>query len=579
MTENSMENFVPGDMSKENYETFDFHRPYVDQIVLASDSGQKMFREPSLIDVWFDSGSMPYAQFHYPFENKEVFENNFPADFIAEGVDQTRGWFFTLHAIATLLFDSVAFKNVVSNGLVLDKSGNKMSKRLGNAVDPFETIGKFGPDATRWYMITNSQPWDNLKFDIKGIDEVRRKFLGTLYNTYAFFALYANIDGFTYSEDEVPVENRTELDRWILSELNSLIKEVDDAYSNYEPTRAGRAIQLFVNEHLSNWYVRLSRRRFWKGSYSVDKIEAYQTLYRCMEVIAQLSSPIIPFFADKLFMDLNNVSKRHDHISIHLTDFPVVDEKLIDKDLEERMELAQKISSMALSLRKKNNLRVRQPLNKIMIPVLNSHFKDLVSAVEDLILSEINVKEIEYLTEDSGILVKRIKPNFKSLGPKFGKLMKQIAAAVNQFSQDDIKTLEKDGVYKLSIDGNEVEINIEDAEISTQDIPGWSVANQDDLTVALDITITENLQKEGLARELVNRIQNHRKDVGFEVTDRIKVKIIKSEDTYSAFNEFKDYVCAETLATIEFDSEENIFNTVEFLLIDEIKTRLAIEKE
>ena len=579
MTENSMENFVPGDMSKENYETFDFHRPYVDQIVLASNSGQKMFREPSLIDVWFDSGSMPYAQFHYPFENKEVFENNFPADFIAEGVDQTRGWFFTLHAIATLLFDSVAFKNVVSNGLVLDKSGNKMSKRLGNAVDPFETIGKFGPDATRWYMITNSQPWDNLKFDIKGIDEVRRKFLGTLYNTYAFFALYANIDGFTYSEDEVPVENRTELDRWILSELNSLIKEVDDAYSNYEPTRAGRAIQLFVNEHLSNWYVRLSRRRFWKGSYSVDKIEAYQTLYRCMEVIAQLSSPIIPFFADKLFMDLNNVSKRHDHISIHLTDFPVVDEKLIDKDLEERMELAQKISSMALSLRKKNNLRVRQPLNKIMIPVLNSHFKDLVSAVEDLILSEINVKEIEYLTEDSGILVKRIKPNFKSLGPKFGKLMKQIAAAVNQFSQDDIKTLEKDGVYKLSIDGNEVEINIEDAEISTQDIPGWSVANQDDLTVALDITITENLQKEGLARELVNRIQNHRKDVGFEVTDRIKVKIIKSEDTYSAFNEFKDYVCAETLATIEFDSEENIFNTVEFLLIDEIKTRLAIEKE
>jgi len=578
MEENALKDFVPGDMSKENYETFDFHRPYVDKIILVSDSGQKMFREPSLIDVWFDSGSMPYAQFHYPFENKELFEKNFPADFIAEGVDQTRGWFFTLHAIASMLFDSVAFKNVVSNGLVLDKAGNKMSKRLGNAVDPFETIGKYGPDATRWYMITNSQPWDNLKFDESGIDEVRRKFLGTLYNTYAFFVLYANIDGFTYSEDEIPVSERTELDQWILSELNSLIREVDDAYTNYEPTRAGRAIQYFTNEHLSNWYVRLSRRRFWKGNYSKDKIEAYQTLYRCMEVVAQLSSPIIPFFADRLFMDLNKVSKKHKHLSIHLSDFPVADNSLINKDLEERMELAQKISSMALSLRKKNNLRVRQPLNKIMIPVLNPHFKNVVSAVEDLILSEINVKEIEYLTEDSGVLVKRIKPNFKSLGPKYGKFMKQIAAAVNQFSQDDIKIFEKEGVFKLDIADENIEIGPEDVEISTQDIPGWSVANQDDLTVALDITITENLQKEGLARELVNRIQTYRKETGFEVTDRINVKIAKSDETDTAFTEFKDYICIETLASIEFDEIENIDETVEFVLVDNIKTALNIKK-
>lgn len=579
MEENSLKDFIPGDMSKENYETFDFHRPYVDKIILVSDSGKKMFREPSLIDVWFDSGSMPYAQFHYPFENKELFENNFPADFIAEGVDQTRGWFFTLHAIASMLFDSVAFKNVVSNGLVLDKAGNKMSKRLGNAVDPFKTIGKYGPDATRWYMITNSQPWDNLKFDESGIDEVRRKFLGTLYNTYAFFVLYANIDGFTYSEDEIPVIERTELDQWVLSELNSLIKEVDDAYSKYEPTKAGRAIQYFVNEHLSNWYVRLSRRRFWKGNYSKDKIEAYQTLYRCMEVVAQLSSPIIPFFADRLFMDLNKVSKKHKYLSIHLSDFPVADETLINKDLEERMELAQKISSMALSLRKKNNLRVRQPLNKIMIPVLNPHFRKVVSAVEDLILSEINVKEIEYLTEDSGVLVKRIKPNFKSLGPKYGKFMKQIAAAVNQFSQDDIKYIEKNEIFKLVIADENIDISLDDVEISTQDIPGWSVANQDDLTVALDITITDNLQKEGLARELVNRIQNYRKDTGFEVTDRIKVRIAKSDKTDSAFTEFKDYICIETLASIEFDVLENINEAIEFILIDDINTFLKIEKE
>jgi isoleucyl-tRNA synthetase len=578
MDENPMKDFVPGDMSEENYKTFDFHRPYVDKIVLVSDSGKEMYREPSLIDVWFDSGSMPYAQFHYPFENKEAFERNYPADFIAEGVDQTRGWFFTLHAIASMLFDSVAFKNVVSNGLVLDKAGNKMSKRLGNAIDPFETIGKYGPDATRWYMITNSQPWDNLKFNVSGIDEVRRKFLGTLYNTYAFFALYANIDGFTYSEEEIPVHKRTELDRWILSELNSLIKEVDDAYANYEPTRAGRAIQYFVNEHLSNWFVRLSRRRFWKGSYSTDKVEAYQTLYRCMEVVAQLSSPIIPFFADKLFMDLNNVSKRHPSSSVHLSDFPLADESLIDSELEERMELAQRISSMVLSLRKKNNIRVRQPLNKIMIPVLNPRFKNLVSKVEDLILSETNIKEIEYLTEDSGILVKKIKPNFKTLGPKFGKLMKQIAAAVNQFSQSDIKNIEKEGKYEIAIGDENIEINIDDVEILTQDIPGWSVANQDDLTVALDVTITIDLQKEGLARELVNRIQALRKDSGFDVTDKINVKVLKSDVLDKAINDYKDYICTETLAKIEFVDNQLLTNSAELDLIDDVKVVLEIEK-
>ncbi len=578
MDENPMSEFVPGDMSKENYETFDFHRPYVDKIVLVSETGQKMYREPSLIDVWFDSGSMPYAQFHYPFENKEVFEKNFPADFIAEGVDQTRGWFFTLHAIASMLFDSVAFKNVVSNGLVLDKAGNKMSKRLGNGVDPFETIGKYGPDATRWYMITNSQPWDNLKFDIAGVDEIRRKFLGTLYNTYAFFALYANIDGFKYEEDEIPVSERTELDRWILSELNSLIKEVDESFANYEPTRAGRAIQYFVTEHLSNWFVRLSRRRFWKGNYTKDKIEAYQTLYHCMEVIAQLTAPIIPFFADRLFIDLNSVSKRQNAESVHLTDFPVANESLIDSELEDRMELAQNISSMVLSLRKKNNLRVRQPLNRIMIPVLNPRFKELVSKVEDLILSEVNVKEIEYLTEDSGVLVKKIKPDFKALGPKYGKLMKQLAGAIMKFTQEDIKKLEKEGNYLLNIAGENVEILLSDVEIITQDIPGWSVANQDDLTVALDITVTDELKEEGYARELVNRIQNFRKDSGYEVTDRIKVKILKSDTTFDAFNKFSDYICAETLAEIEFTENQYLNNAIEFDLIDDVKAIVEIVK-
>jgi isoleucyl-tRNA synthetase len=579
MTENPLKDFNPDDMSEENYRTFDFHRPYVDNIVLVSESGQKMYREPSLIDVWFDSGSMPYAQLHYPFENKEKFKKNFPADFIAEGVDQTRGWFFTLHAIATMLFDSVAYKNVVSNGLVLDKKGNKMSKRLGNAVDPFQTIEKYSSDATRWYMITNAQPWDNLRFDLNGVDEVRRKFFGTLHNTYAFFALYANIDGFTYREKEIPVEQRTELDRWILSELNSLIKSVDEAYANFEPTRAGRAIQYFVNEHLSNWYVRLSRRRFWKGSYSDDKIQAYQTLYRCLEAVSQLMAPIAPFYADRLFKDLNDVSGRIHAESVHLTDFPKAEEKLIDKMLEERMELAQKISSMILSLRKKTNIRVRQPLNKVLIPVQDEHFRKQVQAVEDLIRSETNIKQIEYITGDSEVLVKKIKPNFKTLGPKYGKIMKQLAGVIMQLDQESIRKLENGESLALSVNEQPVEITREDVEITTQDIPGWSVASMENLTVALDITITEELKKEGLARELVNRIQNMRKEMGLEVTDRISLQIVKSKDTLEAFQSFKDYICTETLADLSLidQAQNNGFKEVE--LTNGIPAKIKIEKK
>ncbi len=578
MTDNPMKDFDPSDMSEENYRTFDFHRPYVDDIVLVSESGQKMYRESSLIDVWFDSGSMPYAQLHYPFENKEYFEKNFPADFIAEGVDQTRGWFFTLHAIASMLFDSVAFKNVVSNGLVLDKNGNKMSKRLGNAVDPFSTIKKYGPDATRWYLISNSQPWDNLRFDSNGVDEVRRKFFGTLYNTYAFFALYANIDGFTYSEAEVPVEERSELDRWILSELNSLIIAVDEAYAEYEPTRAARAIQNFVDEHLSNWYVRLSRRRFWKGSYSDDKIQAYQTLYRCLEVIALLAAPVAPFFAEKLFLDLNGVSGRYSEASIHMTLFPQAEANLIDKDLEEKMELAQKISSMILSLRKKSNIRVRQPLQKVMIPVLSNHFRDQVEAMSELIRSETNIKEIEYLTDDTNLLVKQIKPNFKTLGPKYGKLMKSIAGAISGWNQQDIKKLEIEGTFVLDLGDQTIEITLEDVEISTSDIPGWSVTTVDNLTVALDITLTEALQQEGIARELVNRVQNLRKDKGLEVTDRILLRIAKNEQTLDAFIGYKDYICSETLADMELVEarEQSNFETVEIL--DGIEANIELIK-
>ena len=578
MESNPLKDFVPGDNTKENYETFDFHKPYVDNIVLVSPSGKKMYREPALIDVWFDSGSMPYAQFHYPFEKKENLKDFFPADFIAEGVDQTRGWFFTLHAIATMVFDSVAYKTCVSNGLVLDAKGNKMSKRLGNAVDPFETIQKYGPDATRWYMITNAQPWDNLKFDSNGIDEVRRKFFGTLYNTYAFFALYANIDGFDYSQDEIPVEKRPELDRWIISELNSLVKKVDAFYNDYEPTKAGRAIADFLDMHLSNWYVRLSRRRFWKGEYTEDKISAYQTLYKCIETVAQLSSPIAPFFSERLFIDLNGTTGRFKTDSVHLTDFPVADDSYIDTDLEERMELAQKISSMVLSLRKKTNIRVRQPLAKVLIPVSDDKFKSQLESMKQLILSEVNVKELEYMTDDS-ILVKKIKPNFKTLGPKYGKLMKSISSALVQLDKEQIKQFESDGKYSLQIDGQEIEIDLSDVEILTQDIPGWLISTMGPLTVALDITITDELKEEGIARELVNRIQNIRKEKQFEVTDKINVKIEKNNGLISALNRNYSYICSETLAdSLELveslnDSEKQLIE-----LSDELKTHIIVTK-
>jgi len=579
MTENPLANFVPGDMSKENYETFDFHKPYADKIVLVSESGQKMFREPDLIDVWFDSGSMPYAQYHYPFENKEKFiGGKFPADFIAEGVDQTRGWFFTLHAIATMVFDSVAYKNVISNGLVLDKKGNKMSKRLGNGVDPFSTLEKYGPDATRWYMITNAQPWDNLKFNIEGIGEVQRKFFGTLYNTYSFFALYANIDGFTYSEEDIAFEDRPEIDRWILSELNSLIIKTKNAFENYEPTRAGRGIQSFVDEHLSNWYVRLSRRRFWKGDYTEDKISAYQTLYKCLTTVAQLASPIAPFFMDRLYQDLNSISHKDEATSVHLTDLYQADESQIDKKLEERMQMAQTLSSMILSLRKSSKNRVRQPLNKVMIPVKDEEMRSQLELIRDLILAETNVKTMEFITEDADILVKKIKPNFKTLGPKYGKLMKQIVAAVNQFKAEDIQKIEADGEYDLVIDGNEVKLSIKDVEITTQDIPGWAVATIGKLTVALDITLTPELLSEGLARELVNRIQNLRKDKGFDVVDKIEVKIIGNQQLKDSIEQNFDYICSETLAE-QFSVVDQIDGEVEVLdLTNDVQTTISINK-
>ncbi len=579
MESNPMEKFVPGEMSEENYNTFDLHRPYVDDIILVSPKGKKMQRELDLIDVWFDSGAMPYAQFHYPFENEEKFKDYFPADFIAEGVDQTRGWFFTLHAIAVMLFDSVAYKTCVSNGLVLDKNGNKMSKRLGNTADPSDTIHHFGPDATRWYMLTNTQPWDNLKFDHEGIKDVVRKFFGTLYNTYAFFALYANIDGFVYKEDEIPFTERPEIDRWILSELNSLIKFVDESYADYEPTKAGRAIAEFVDEHLSNWYVRLSRRRFWKGEYSADKISSYQTLYTCLEKVAQLSAPIAPFFSDRLFMDLNTISGQVNAESVHLSDFPEANEDFIDKNLEERMELSQKFSSMILSLRKKSNIRVRQPLNKIMIPVLNKKFQQQLQAVESLILSEVNVKEVDYLTDAAGVLVKKIKPDFKILGPKYGKMMKQIAAAINLLSQDDINKIEKNGHYELVVDNNSLDILLSDVEIVTEDIPGWLISNAGSFSVALDVTMTPELREEGIARDLVNRIQNLRKDKGFEVTDKIRIQVGSNEFLNPAIQNNFSYICSETLAEsldivdqLDDPKKENI------TLSDEISTQVAIKK-
>jgi isoleucyl-tRNA synthetase len=578
MTKNHLEKYVPGDQTTENYLSFDLHRPYVDDIFLVSENGKKMTRELDLIDVWFDSGAMPYAQFHYPFENEHL-EKYFPADFIAEGVDQTRGWFFTLHAIAVMLFDSVSFKACVSNGLVLDKDGNKMSKKLGNAADPFDTIEKFGPDATRWYMITNSQPWDNLKFDLDGITEVQRKFFGTLHNTYAFLALYANIDGFTYSEKEMPFENRPEIDRWILSELNSLIRKVDSYYDDYEPTKAGRAIQDFVIDHLSNWYVRLSRRRFWKGEYSDDKIAAYQTLYRCLEVVAQLASPIAPFFMERLFTDLNEVTGRIKADSVHLTDFPAANEGQIDLDLEERMELAQNISSMILSLRKRSNIRVRQPLNRIMIPILNEHNRSQLEAVENLILSEVNVKGIEYLTETAGILVKKIRPNFKTLGPRYGKLMKSIAATVAELSPEEISRMEEEEVLKLTIDSQLVEITLHDVEITTEDIPGWLISSTGNLTVALDINITDELKQEGLARELINRIQNLRKERNYEVTDKIKVQVEKMDYLDQAIRNNLSYICAEILAeSLDLVDEIEDESRVAVELTEEFSTNIRVDR-
>ncbi|MBR1596552.1 MAG: isoleucine--tRNA ligase [Phocaeicola sp.] len=572
--------FVPGEYKKENYDKIDLHRPYVDEIILVSESGKPMKREEDLIDVWFDSGSMPYAQLHYPFENKEIVDNRsyYPADFIAEGVDQTRGWFFTLHAIATIIFDSVAFKNVISNGLVLDKDGNKMSKHLGNAVEPFGAIEKFGSNPLRWYMITNSSPWDNLKFDEAGVDEVRRKFFGTLYNTYSFFALYANVDGFVFGEEEVPVEKRPEIDRWILSELNSLIKAVDADYADYEPTKAGRLINEFVNDNLSNWYVRLNRKRFWGNAMSEDKLSAYQTLYTCLETVAKLMAPIAPFYADLLYKDLTSVTGRdNDQVSVHLTLFPVADENLIDKELEARMQMAQKVTSMVLALRRKVNIKVRQPLQSIMVPVVDDEQKRHIEAVKDLILNEVNVKEIKLLDSTTGFLVKKVKCNFKLLGPKFGKQMKAVAAQMSTLSQEAIAEFEKNGQYTLDIDGVPAVVDINDVEIFSEDIPGWQVANEGKLTVALEVTVTEELRKEGIARELVNRIQNIRKSSGLEIVDRIHVYLSKNTIINDAVIEFNSYICNQVLANdITLMDEVSDGTELEF---DDFKLYVKVVKE
>ena len=578
MTENPYKGFEIGNMTEENYDLVDLHKNVVDEIVLVSESGKPMKRETDLIDVWFDSGAMPYAQWHYPFENKEKIDENkdFPADFIAEGVDQTRGWFYTLHAISTLVFDKIAYKNVVSNGLVLDKNGQKMSKRLGNAADPFETLAEYGPDATRWYMISNANPWDNLKFDLEGIAEVRRKFFGTLYNTYSFFVLYANIDGFNYSEAEVPLAERPEIDRWILSELHTLIQVVDAAYADYEPTRATRAISDFVQENLSNWYVRLCRRRFWKGDYAQDKIAAYQTLYTCLETVAKLAAPVAPFFMDRLYKDLNANTNKEKFESIHLSIFPVSVENFVDKSLESRMQKAQTISSLVLSLRKKEMIKVRQPLQKVMIPVLDETFKAEILAIEDLIKAEVNVKEITLLEDASGVLVKQIKPNFKALGPRFGKDMGLIAKEIQAFSQEQINELDKLGELTIYVSEKSITLTVEDVEISSQDIPGWLVANSNGITVALDITISEALRKEGIARELVNRIQNIRKDSGFEVTDKIKVQILKNDSIEQAVIDNETYIKSETLTKeLVFVSEITNGTEIEF---DELKTTILISK-
>lgn len=568
---------VLGIKQKVNPETLDLHKPDVDDIILVSPSGKEMKRVPDLVDVWFDSGAMPYAQWHFPFENKEVFKNNFPADFICEGVDQTRGWFYTLHTLAALLFDSVAFKNVIANGLVLDKNGNKMSKRLGNVINPFETIDEFGADATRWYLITNAAPWDSLKFDISGIREVQRKFFGTLYNTYQFFALYANVDGFSFKEDYIPLENRPEIDRWILSCLNSLVLKVNKYLDDYEPTNAGRAIDEFVDEQLSNWYVRLCRRRFWKGEYSEDKICAYQTLYECLETVVKLMAPISPFFSDSLYLRLNEVTGRNKEESVHHVSFPAADEAVINSALEERMEMAQQFSSMILSLRKKENIKVRQPLQKVLIPVKDKNMEEQLKLVEELIKNEVNIKEIEYLSSGNTFIRKKVKPNFSVLGKKIGPKIKSVVKALDGFTQEDISSLEKDGSYTLLIDSEPLILQISDIEISSEDIPGWTVASKDSLTVALDITLTPELQWEGHARELVNRIQKIRKDNGYELTDKISVKIQEQNELLPAITRFNSYICAEILAeSIEFVPE-----LVNGLLVDinDIPLKLNVSKK
>ena len=580
MTENPYKNFKVGDMSKENYSTdnIDLHRPYVDNIVLVSSKGEPMRREPDLIDVWFDSGAMPYAQVHYPFEAKEGFENIYPADFIAEGVDQTRGWFYTLHAIAVMLFDSVAFKNIISNGLVLDKNGNKMSKRLGNAVDPFEVLKKYGADATRWYMISNSQPWDNLKFDVDGVDECRRKFFGTLYNTYSFFALYANIDGFTGKEAEVAVEKRPEIDRWILSELNTLIRDVTAYLEDYDPTPAARLIDAFVNENLSNWYVRLNRKRFWAGEMTEDKLAAYQTLYTCLEGVAMLAAPIAPFITDRIFCDLNAASGRHAESSVHLAEYPKFNEELINPELEAMMSLAQRATSMVLALRRKVNINVRKPLQKIIIPVLDKEMASHIEAVRLLIMNEVNVKDIELITDTTGVITKRIKPNFKTLGSKCGKYMKQVAALVASFTQEQIQAVENNPETILEVDGEKFVTTAADFEITSEDMPGWLVASEGKLTVALDITITEELRREGVARELVNRIQNIRKESGFEVTDKIRVEIEATELTLPAVESFVQYIAQQTLAV---DVKAVAAPAGDFVVdsdIDEAPLKIAVSK-
>ncbi|RLJ96859.1 isoleucine--tRNA ligase [Tenacibaculum discolor] len=578
MSEDIFADFEVGNMSEDNYDKIDLHKNVVDKIILVSASGKPMKRESDLIDVWFDSGSMPYAQWHYPFENKELIDNkeSYPANFIAEGVDQTRGWFYTLHAIGTMVFDSVAYKNVVSNGLVLDKNGQKMSKRLGNAVDPFTTLSEYGPDATRWYMISNANPWDNLKFDLAGIEEVKRKFFGTLYNTYSFFSLYANIDNFTYSEAEIAINERPEIDRWILSELNTLVQKVDKFYAEYEPTKATRAISDFVQDHLSNWYVRLCRRRFWKGEYAQDKISAYQTLYTCMLTVAKLGSPVAPFFMDRLYKDLIKATEKESFESVHIAEFPKYNADLVDKSLERKMENAQTISSLVLSLRAKEKIKVRQPLQKIMIPVLDATQKEEILAVADLIKSEVNVKEIELLDDASGILVKQIKPNFKALGPKFGKDMKLIANKIQGFTQDDIIKIEKEGEISVEINDKLITLGTADVEISSKDIEGWLVANAEGLTVALDVTINDELRKEGVARELVNRIQNARKDTGLEVTDKIKLTILQADDLRESVLANENYIKAETL-TNELVFVDDLKNGTE-IEFDAIKSRMLIEK-